>query len=465
MQTKVFSLFELNQLIRSVIETGFPESIFITAEIASLRTDQRGHCYLELVERDEESIVAQSRGTLWSYNYRIISSQFRSVTGTPLVKGLRILFEAKVTYHERYGLSLNIQDIDPTYTLGEMAKRRREILERLTKEGLLEKNKEVEFPVLPLNLAVISSPKAAGYEDFLNHIEHNPHGYALKVQLFSALMQGDNAEASIVDALSRCHAKIDRFDVLVIIRGGGGEADLHCFDSYEIGKAIAMLPVPVISGIGHFRDRTVVDEVSHTTVKTPTAAAEILIRTVRDFHLRIVDLEARLVESSRETIENGTDALYRLSADMEKHVTRFLTVEEVRLSNFGKSLSYSGRIISKNIQRMSNLQNTFSSHIRNRIRENSINLEHTKVLIRTHLKAYLYYMKAALRDRENNIRHLNPLNVLRRGYSITYKGSGLIKDIQNVKSGDIIMTILFNGTIRSSITEVEGNGEEETAEI
>jgi exodeoxyribonuclease VII large subunit len=231
--TEVYSLYELNNLIRSVIDTSFPETFLITAEIASC--DARNHCYLTLVEKDEDTIVAEMRAVIWASRYKTISSIFLRVTGTKLTKGIKILFEASLTFHERYGLKLDIVNIDPSYTLGELALKRKEVLERLEKEGLRDKNKLLEFPLVPQRIGIISSPAAAGYEDLMSHLTQNPYGYKFTCRLYDAFMQGDKAEESIISALSRCSVDASSLDVVVIVRGGGGKPDLHCFDPHSCG--------------------------------------------------------------------------------------------------------------------------------------------------------------------------------------------------------------------------------------
>ena len=465
MRLKIFSLFELNRALREVIEAGLPDEYPVIAEIASIRTDQKGHCYLELIERDENTIIARMSGTIWSYNYRIISRQFMSVTGLPLSKGMKILLNAGISFHERYGLSLNIQDIDPSYTLGEMAKKRQEILDRLTREDLINKNMELDFPILPLSIAVISSPGAAGYDDFMNHIKNNPYGYNFNTELFQAIMQGENAEASIIGAFEKCRERHYLFDLIVIIRGGGGEADLHCFDSYKIGKLIAEMPLPVISGIGHQRDRTVVDEVAHTSVKTPTAAAGLIIQAVREFHLRVREYETRLIRSSGEILENNRFKLHTLSAEMDKLVTRCLAMEDVKLNHMKQALSYCRKLLHYQREKIDRLRDMTHALVKNSTKENLFALDYLQDLIKKHFKSYMQNHKNLLTNRQTNIGHLNPANVLKRGYSITYRDNMLVKDIQNVSPGDIIKTVLYRGTIRSNITEVKEDGEEKTTDI
>ncbi len=465
MLTDTLTLSELTGRIRETIEGSFPETYLVTAEISSFRTDQKGHCYMEFIERDENTIVAQIRATMWSYRYRAVSREFKTATGMELDKGIKILAEVEVSYHERYGLSLNVHDIDPSYTLGEMARRRKEIIERLTKEGVIDKNKAVDFPLLPLKIAIISSPKAAGYEDFRNHIETNPYGYGLEIKLMKAIMQGDNAEASILEALNKCSYKSELFDVIVIIRGGGGEADLHCFDSYDIGKAIAMIRIPIIAGIGHFRDRTVVDEVAHTAVKTPTAAAELIIRTVREFEMKIHELESTFVDKCRGLLHNSDIFLHQATRDMQRHVTRLLIVEDGNIGQFTKSLMAATKLIGARRQQLELLETRYLSYAQYRVADERKTLLHKSALLRSNLNSFLNAVKATLSENRGHLRLVDPGNVLKRGYSITSVNGTTLKDTQKLSIDDIIETILYEGEIKSRVTEVRSNGKKEATEI
>jgi len=460
MRSKIYSLLEFNQVLRRTLESEYPDRYLITAEIASLKVDQKGHCYLDLVERDERSVVAQIRATIWTYQFRGISKRFKTATGMELSKGLKVMIEAGLSFHERYGISLNVTDIDPSYTLGEMALKRREILLRLEKEGLLEKNRLLEIPLVPLNIAVISSPGAAGYEDFVRHLKDNPYSYPFAISLYSAVMQGDSAESSIVSAIHKCSEKQDDLDLIVIIRGGGGVADLHCFDSYEIGKAIAGLRVPVISGIGHERDRTVVDEVAHTSVKTPTAAASLLIETVREFDIRISEMESRLVRAHRSLIDDHLAILYRYTRDIEKETTRYLVQEEERMGSLEGSLGYTKKMIINLSGKLDSLMRSISVSIRHKTREQRRILVHTYTILKTHVRSFMSMRESILRDRNSTIRHLDPVSVLKRGYTLTYKNGSLLKDIRGIFEGDKIRTVLHEGTVTSSVEEVRSNGKE-----
>lgn len=404
--SEVLTLFDLNRLIRSVLEESLPGTFLITAEIASCNV--KNHCYMTLVDKADDTIRAESGAVIWASRYRSIAGTFEKQTGTSLAKGIKILLEAEVSYHERYGLKLNIINIDPSYTIGEMAVRRKEILERLTKEGLIERNRLLEFPLVPQRIGIISSSTAAGYEDLMNHLEHNVYGYKFESMLYEALMQGERAEASIVAALGKCAENAASLDLVVIVRGGGGQTDLHCFDSYEIGKAVAFLPLPVVSGIGHQRDVTVLDEISNMRAKTPTAVADLIITRVKEFEDRLDSSAHALVRGTREMTADMRGDLSSLSRTLEALVRNELLDNSHRLATFIKGLRYALKFIKNENRR--------------------------------------------LKTGEGNIKLLDPKSVLKRGYSITYNDGKAVRSIADIQKGDSIRTVLYDGEVASQVT-------------
>ena len=279
---KPLSLYELNTLVRRAVERSLPEDYWLQAELSDVRTHSAGHCYVEFVQKDTRgnALLAKARGVIWANVYRLLRPYFERETGQTFAAGIKVLVQVKVEFHELYGYSLTITDIDPTYTVGDMARRRREILLRLEEEGVLTLNKELPMPVLPRRIAVISSPSAAGYGDFCSQLSANPYGFVYETKLFPAVMQGEQVESSVVAALNKINETFDCWDAVVIIRGGGAVSDLAGFDTYWLAYNCAQFPLPIITGIGHERDDTVLDLVAHTRVKTPTAAAEFLINCV-----------------------------------------------------------------------------------------------------------------------------------------------------------------------------------------
>lgn len=404
------TLFELNSLIKTAITQTLPDLYWVMAEIAESKCNQKGHCYLDLIEKEGNKTIAQTRATIWAYDYRILSRKFELATKSQIRPGIKVLLLTAVSYHEVYGLSLNVKDIDPAYTIGEMALRKREIVERLQKEGILDRNKELPLPIVPQNIAVISSPTAAGYGDFVNQLDGNLYGFKFNHVLFAALMQGADAEESIIKAFDRIEKSKTRFDVVAIIRGGGSVADLSSFDNYRLGRSIALFPLPVVTGIGHEKDDTVSDIAAHTKMKTPTAVAEFLISGVRSFEERI--------DSIANSLQIYTDELLSDAANRLSSLAGRLSLMRMRAT--AAPLAQIG-VIEKNF--------------------------------RTHVRLYLQQKQNRLDLLEQAIRHLDPSNVMKRGYSITRANGKVVKDSLQLIKGDIIETELFAGSVSSVVVD------------
>jgi exodeoxyribonuclease VII large subunit len=300
------SLLELNRSIQEKIKLNFPESLWVVAEISELKINRSGHCYLELIEKDaiNENIIAKSRATIWAYTFRMLKPYFESVTGHELASGLKILIQVTVEFHALYGFNLNITDIDPSYTLGDLARKKAETLRKLEEDGIIHMNKELAFPIVPQKIAVISSETAAGYQDFVHQLTNNKYGYKYYIKLFPSLMQGLQAEESIIDALERIFKNEHFFDIVVLIRGGGSQADLNCFNNYLLAANVAQYPIPVLTGIGHDKDESIVDMVAYQKLKTPTAVAEYIIEKTLDFEQRIDFYKERIYDIAMDFIHH-----------------------------------------------------------------------------------------------------------------------------------------------------------------
>lgn len=298
---KQYSLSELCQNIEEVLAEEFASTYWVRAEVASLSV--RGHCYMELVEKaSTKNIAAKVRATCWQQMYGILSPYFEAETGQKLSVGMQVLLEVEVSFHAVYGLSLNIVGIDPTFTLGDMARQRQETIQRLKDDGVMDMQSSLEIPSLPRRIAVISSADAAGYGDFCHQLENNSGGFQFRTQLFAAIMQGEQSAKSIIQSLQQIADEIDKWDIVVIVRGGGASTDLRNFDDYELASHCAQFPLPIIAGIGHTRDISIVDMVVHSSVKTPTAAAEWLINEMQQQADRIAELYTRLQRAIQHTI-------------------------------------------------------------------------------------------------------------------------------------------------------------------
>jgi exodeoxyribonuclease VII large subunit len=338
------SLLDLSLTVKNLLEEQLEPSYWVVAEIGELKEAANGHAYLDLVEKQGNQVLAKMRANIWSYSYRMIASRFRAVTGQPLRQGMKILCQAVVTFHEVYGFSLNIKDIDPDFTLGERARIRQEIIDRLVQEGLMDLNKKKTLPLVPQRIAVISSITAAGYGDFVNQLDHNREGYRIHFRLFQATLQGSEAAKSIIAAIDQVlnTHEYKSFDALVLIRGGGAQMDLDCFDDEALARALAKFPIPVLTGIGHERDETIADMVAHTKMKTPTAVAEFLLSGFRDFEdslaLQIKNLQRnvgwQILEGQRNLreLESQLKGQVKFSVNKEKDKLAFLMHQTKNLS-------------------------------------------------------------------------------------------------------------------------------------
>ena len=334
---KQYSLLELCEWIQDVVGNDMPDRYWVRAEIASMSV--RGHCYMELVEKSENGILAaKMRATCWSNVYALLSAYFAQETGQSLHVGLQVLLEVSVEYHAVYGLSLNVWSIDPTYTLGDLAKQRQATIRQLTEDGVMELQRALEVPSLPRRVAVISSADAAGYGDFCDQLKHNRFGFAFVTQLYPAVVQGDTAARSIINALGAIAAQEEEWDVVVIIRGGGASTDLSCFDDYMLASHCAQFPLPIVAGIGHTRDVSVVDMVVHTSVKTPTAAAEWLVERVAEQVERVGGLQLRLERAVQGAVNKEKNRLVVYHQRMMSAVYQALAREKGKLNLWQKTV-------------------------------------------------------------------------------------------------------------------------------
>lgn len=406
------SLYELNALIRRSLEQCLPDEYWVQAELSDVRSNSTGHCYLELIQKDprNHNLVAKARGMIWNNIYRLLQPYFEETTGQLFTSGIKVLIKVSVQFHELYGYSLTILDIDPTYTLGDMAKRRREILQQLEKEGVLTLNKELEMPVLPQRVAVISSATAAGYGDFCHQLQHNSGGFFFHTELFTALMQGNQVEESVLAALDRINSRIDEFDVVVIIRGGGATSDLSGFDTYLLAASCAQFSLPIITGIGHERDDTVLDSVAHTRVKTPTAAAELLIQCLSDALGELEMLSMRL--------QQGAKAL------LEREQRRLHSIRTVIPTLVGQTLS-----------------------------EARLNLLTVRKDLQQATGTFLFHQRHRMELLQQRIADASPELLLKRGYSMTLKEGKIITDPNCLKPGDELLTRFANGSVKSTVNE------------
>ncbi|MEG2573234.1 MAG: exodeoxyribonuclease VII large subunit [Bacteroides sp.] len=410
METTPLSLYDLNTLVKDNLNQCMPDEYWIQAELSDVRSNATGHCYLEFIQKDvrSNSLIAKAKGIIWSSTYKLLKPYFEKETGQSFVSGIKVMVKVTVVFHELYGYSLTVTDIDPTYTLGDLVKRRKEILQQLEEEGVLTLNKELEIPVFAQHIAVISSATAAGYDDFCHQLENNESQFSFSIKLFPAMMQGDKVEESIINALNAINNERDKWDVVVIIRGGGSTSDLSCFDTYYLAANCAQFPLPIITGIGHERDDTVLDSIAHTRVKTPTAAAELLINNLNEIEAKILEYEFSIWSLASQRMQLEQQKIDRLLKRIPAAVAIYKLREEHRLNSLYQQL-------------------------------------------KTILPIYCVTESQRLKFLKQQVDNASPEHLLKRGYSITLKDGKVITDVSLLKPGDKLTTRLQNGEIKSKV--------------
>lgn len=424
---KALTLYELNSLVRETIEEELHQEYWVEAELSEVR-EVRGHCYMQLVQYDrseeggkrkryENTPIAQASAKCWQSSWQLLRPYFEKETGQRLHAGMKVLLQVYAQFHETYGFSWIVTDIDPTYTMGDMARKRQEIIRVLKEEGVFDLQKELPLPLFCQRIAVISSANAAGYGDFVNQLENNEYGFRFHTRLFPAVMQGEDVEKSVIAALEQifrgsgdmeARGNENSFDCVVIIRGGGATADLSGFDTLALAENVANFPLPIITGIGHERDESILDMVSHTRVKTPTAAA------------------AFLIDHLKEVLEVLNDA--------QERITRYA---QQKLSTLDAQLS----VVAEAIPRLFSVVKT-----RQDARLDSMQ-EKMTMLIERRLETEQHRIQLV----SEKVKSLDPTLLLRRGYSITLRNGKVVKDVSVLNAGDELETRLAHGSVRSKV--------------
>jgi exodeoxyribonuclease VII large subunit len=427
------TLLELNSLVSDCLTQTFTSIYWVQAELSDVRINNNGHCYLELIQQDEKRHVqiAKARAIIWSRTMAMIQPYFESTTGQSFTSGLKVLVGVEVQFHELYGYSLVIVDIDPTYTVGESVRRRKEIVALLKEDGILTLNQELTLPLLPQKIAVISSPTAAGYGDFMNQLNDNAKGFVFYTRLFPAIMQGEQVEKSIIEALTAIYNDEIVWDAVVIIRGGGASSDLTGFDTYDLAAHCAQFPLPIITGIGHERDDTVLDLIAYQRVKTPTAAAEFLIQQLTVIANRFETLTNQLVQLTQQVLLQ------------EKH--RFSLWSQQLKTNYQQRKW-------NELHRLNQLEDQLPNRINNRLETQKKALEYQQERLKTYFEMLLFKAKGKLEMIEHRVNAMSPELLLKRGYSITLKDGKAVTDATTLKEGDVIITRLANGEVESKVS-------------
>ena len=428
---KTVTLFELNNLVREVISSTLSQEYWVEAELSEVH-EVRGHCYMELIQKElfSNTPVAKASAKCWKNKWTLLREKFEKVTHEGLKPGMKVLLKVYADFHEAYGFAWIVTDINPEFTMGDMARKRQEIIDTLKREGVFELQKELVLPQFAQRIAVISSENAAGYGDFCHQLADNPQQLKFYTRLFPAVMQGEGVEESVIGALNSINENIEKFDAVVIIRGGGATSDLSGFDTLRLAENVANFPIPIITGIGHDRDESIVDMVAHTKVKTPTAAAALLIDHLNLVLERLLDAQAELIAAVRHRNELEQARLVRMSEKIPVLFSLVKTRQEQRierhLANITTALNDK---LSREHHRLSLIENQLAPTLSQQLTRENYRLQ----LLQQRLEA------------------LNPQRLLQRGYSITLCKGKVVKDAQQLKAGDEIETKLANGKITSII--------------
>ncbi|MBT1701916.1 exodeoxyribonuclease VII large subunit [Chryseosolibacter indicus] len=472
---KIFSLLEVTKSIQKTLSERYKNSFWVKAEMNKLNYyRQSGHCYPELVEKQNGKIIAQIKSCLWKDDYLRADSKFRAVLKEPLKDGIKILFLARITFDPSHGLSLSILDIDPSYTLGDLEREKQETIQRLREEGIFERNKALKLPALPQRVAIISVETSKGLADFTKVIETNPWHYKFFGFLFPSLLQGDKAVASISYQLKRIKKVKDHFDVVAIIRGGGGDVGLSCYNNYALAKEIAMFPLPVITGIGHATNETVTEMISFYNAITPTKLAEYLLQTFHNFSVPVKEAEKKIHDLSRRIISQENKR-FQSEIKLFRSVTEnILAINKNDIRSLAKSVLQSANYIFKNRRdglvsvkaSLTRATNTFCKAKKFEIRQVAnnipkdvnaqmvdfqITLSQLNHRLQFHTLQLFRSKTAELNNLEKNINNMSPENVLKRGYSITLHNGKSIRNVADMSEGDLLETLVAGGKIVSTV--------------
>lgn len=472
---KVFSLAEVTASIKQTLENRYTSAFWVAAEMHKLNYYKHsGHCYPDLLERRDEKVIAQMRATLWRDDYRVINKKFIDVLKEPLRDGIKILLLARITFDAIHGLGLQILDLDPAFTLGDIEREKQETLSKLKAENIIHANKHLPLPLLPKRIAVISVETSKGYADFMQVIQTNSWGYKFFIMLFPSLLQGEKAVGTITSQLRRIERVKHRFDAVAIIRGGGGDVGLSCYNNYRLAKAIACFPLPVLTGIGHSTNETVCEMIAHTNAITPTKLAELLIQKFHNFSVPVQEAEKYIVNHARQILESSANQLHaeiKLFRSVAEH--RLAQGKHRQTESISRLQQYANAILSEEKRKTVSCRETIAHRSIALVQQQKSELNHKGIFIgkdalnqmqashaqlrqvRDALKSALprsiKILRMALEHTDEKIRALHPDNILKRGFSITTVNGRLIQRPDAVKAGDTLQTQLHTGTIISEV--------------
>jgi len=451
---KPLTLSELHTAIRDALQDTFPNLYWVRAETSDVHVNSvSGHCYLEFIEKDEKTgqTVAKARATIWARTFQLLKACFEKETKQSFASGLKVLVYVSVEFHELYGYSLNVSDIDPTYTVGDMVRRRAEIIRRLKAEGIFDMNRELPFPLLPRRIAVITSPTAAGFEDFVHQLTENEYGFPFYIKLFPAIMQGEKTEESVIAAFDRLFLSVDQFDVVVLIRGGGSTSDLNSFDTYSLAANCAQFPLPLITGIGHERDDTLLDMVAHTRLKTPTAVASFLIECMIREAAQLQKFQKTIYDEATGCIMREKSVLQSLSVKLPVMVTGHLERHRKRLQTMTSYLSALPQWIRFRMETLDALQPRLQRATDMALVRRSTLIAGMPARLRSAFETLIVACRWNIDFNEQYIKMVSPEYILKRGYTLTYKQNKIVKYANDLTVGDEITIKFTDGDKKGSI--------------
>jgi exodeoxyribonuclease VII large subunit len=477
-EKQIFTLKQVALSIQKVISERYSRLYWVQAEMHKLNYTNKGHCYPELVQKEDGKIVAEMRGTIWKAQFDKISKSFSEVVKEPLKDGMSLLFLVKISFHPLYGMGLEVVDIDPTFALGELQKEREETLKKLTKEGILNANQRLDFPLLPQRIAVISVDSSKGLSDFYSVVQNNQWNYAFFFMLFTAQLNGDLAVDSIQNQLRKIEKVKHHFDAVAIIRGGGGEIGLSCYNNYELSKAIATFPLPVLTGIGHSTNITVSEMVAFRNAITPTELGEFLIQCFHNFSVPVKDAQKSLkfevnqfIQDQKLELSNelrifknvSIQRLYQTNQILNSTTKNLSLHSRFRFNNERKVLDSSADQLKSHVrgkkyfenQRINQLQLSLLKHIKVNFNVSQNQIRDTQTFMMQQLPKFFIKTEQTILNLEKNVKLMDPTLLLKRGYSLSLFQGKIISAKNPVKSGDIIETVTFENRIKSEVTAIK----------
>ncbi len=453
---KVFRLSEIGKSLQNMIEKHYQSGFWIKAEISKLNYyPKTGHCFPDLVERKNGKIKAQMRSIIWSTHYQKINKQFIEIAKTPLEDGMNILFRGKLSYHQTYGFSIQILRIDPEFTLGELAVEKEKCIKQLQQENLFHHNKRFATPLLVKRLAIISYNTSKGYADFLNIIQQYKSKFNLNYQLFPSLLQGDQAEKQLIEQLQNIQSREKAFDAVCIIRGGGGEVGMNCYNSYDVAKTLANMSLPVYTGIGHSTNETVCELIAFKNCITPTDLAYEIIEKFKDYDLRIKTATQNLLQSSRSIFVDDASYLKSLSKNIQKKVHNLIRFQNKNLEDVSlKHTSASRRILQQKKNQLQQIKYRIKKQPLSSLLAEQQNMAHQQRLLQIFSNRLLKTKQHKLESQEQRIKYLSPEHILQRGYSLILKEGKILSNPNELKKGDQIENLTRHGKITSEVLKI-----------